>query len=84
MQSTAGTEDDIITEAKAKEIALNHAGLTSGEKMQVKTDRDDGQLVYEITFWSGNVKYEYEILATKGTILDWDKDWESFDDDWDD
>ena len=57
--------------AKAKSIALNHAGV-SGSKaydMDVELDDEDGKLVYEIELKSGNMEYDYESNAATGAIL---------------
>lgn len=61
---------------KAKNIALNHAKLKSSQVRftKAKLDKDDGISVYEIEFRRGSTEYEYEIHATSGKILDWDKD----------
>ncbi len=65
-----------LSEADAKAIALAHAGLTEDQvrRLKVKLDRDDGILVYELEFLSGNYEYEYDIHAETGTILEWDKE----------
>ena len=57
--------------AKAKSIALNHAGVSENEAydMEIELDDEDGKLVYEIEFKSGNMEYDYEIDAASGTIL---------------
>ena len=57
--------------AKAKSIALNHAGLSENQAydMDVELDDEDGRLVYEIEFKSGNMEYDYEIDAVSGAIL---------------
>ena len=57
--------------AKAKSIALNHAGLSENQAydMDIELDDEDGTLVYEIEFKSGNMEYDYEIDAASGTIL---------------
>ena len=57
--------------AKAKSIALNHAGVSESKAydMDVELDDEDGKLVYEIEFKSGNMEYDYEIDAASGTIL---------------
>lgn len=56
---------------KAKESALAHAGLeeSSINKYECKLDREDGIMVYEIEFKSGNSEYEYEIDASTGKII---------------
>ena len=57
--------------AKAKSIALNHAGVSENEAydMEIELDDEDGTLVYEVEFQSGNVEYSYEINAASGAIL---------------
>lgn len=69
-----------ITKAKAKSIALKHAGVSSSKATFVtaKLDYEDGKQVYEIEFYSGNTEYDYEILASSGEILSFDKDIENY------
>ena len=57
--------------AKAKSIALNHAGVSENQAydMDIELDDEDGTLVYEIEFKSGNMEYDYEIDAASGAIL---------------
>ena len=57
--------------AKAKSIALNHAGVSEGKAydMEIELDDEDGTLVYEVEFKSGNMEYSYEINAATGAIL---------------
>ena len=57
--------------AKAKSVALNHAGVSEGKAydMEIELDDEDGILVYEIEFKSGNMEYSYEINAATGAIL---------------
>ena len=60
-----------IGHAKAKSIALNHAGVSEGKAydMEIELDDEDGTLVYEVEFKSGNMEYSYEINAATGAIL---------------
>ena len=60
-----------IGHAKAKSIALNHAGVSENKAydMEIELDDEDGRLVYEVEFKSGNVEYDYEIDASSGAIL---------------
>ena len=37
--------------------------------MDIELDDEDGTLVYEVEFKSGNMEYDYEIDAASGTIL---------------
>ena len=57
--------------AKAKSIALNHAGVSENKAydMDIELDDEDGRLVYEVEFKSGNMEYSYEINAATGAIL---------------
>ena len=67
-----------IGEAKAKAIALDRAGLSESQVGYIKCelDRDDGRWEYEVEFRSGGYEYEFEIDATSGTILSYDKEWD--------
>ena len=77
--NTAGT-GSYIGEAKAKEIALDHAGLSASQVNFVRStlEYDDGRAVYDVDFWSGNKEYDYEIDAKAGTILSYDFDIEGY------
>ena len=57
--------------AKAKSIALNHAGVSESKAydMEIELDEEDGMLVYEVEFKSGGMEYSYEINATTGAIV---------------
>ena len=69
-----------IGSEKAKSIALNHAGVTSSTAkfVKVERERDDGRLTYDVDFYAGNKEYDYEILASDGTILSYDADIEGY------
>ena len=41
---------------------------------KAKQDYDDGRLIYEVEFYCQNCKWEYDILASDGTILSRDYD----------
>lgn len=60
-----------IGHAKAKSIALNHAGVDANTvyDMNIQLDVEDGTIIYEVEFKSGNIEYDYEIDATTGAIL---------------
>ena len=60
-----------IGHAKAKSIALNHASVSENKAydMEIELDDEDGTLVYEVEFKSGNMEYSYEINAATGAIL---------------
>lgn len=77
-------EDDIpaaggnvtITSAEAKAAAFAHAGIAAdtAEHVKCKLDRDDGMMIYEVSFCSGLWEYEYDISATTGKVISFDKD----------
>lgn len=77
--STSTSSTDIGAE-KAKEIALQHAGVSASNAVFVKAEReyDDGRLTYDVDFYAGNKEYDYEILAADGTILSYDADIEGY------
>ena len=55
----------------AKAIAMNDAGV-SGEAFSysaAKLDWENGRQVYEVDFFVNGIEYEYEILASDGSIL---------------
>ncbi|MCC8080286.1 MAG: PepSY domain-containing protein [Oscillospiraceae bacterium] len=67
--STSG----IITEARAKEIALAQvAGATAADIREFELDRDDGQVQYEGKIIYNGMEYEFEIDAYSGAIRSWD------------
>lgn len=76
MKSSGNVPGTFIGEAKAKEIALKHAGATAGEisAFKSKLDTDDGIAVYELEFRAGGYEYDYEINASTGEILQSEKD----------
>lgn len=65
-----------IGEAKAKEIALNHAKLAEADisRYKIEFDVDDGVPSYEIEFVSGGYEYEYDINAADGKIIKSEKE----------
>lgn len=69
----AGCGGSDIGEAKAKEIALQDAGVSESDisRFQSSKDRDDGKILYEIQFASDDTEYEYEINAKDGEILNY-------------
>ncbi len=57
---------------RAKQIALEHAGLKEDEVKftTAKFEDDGGRKEYDVEFYRGNLEYEYEIDAVTGRILD--------------
>ncbi|MBQ9492453.1 MAG: PepSY domain-containing protein [Oscillibacter sp.] len=65
-----------ITEAEAKRIALAHAGLSESAVtfVSVRLDNENGKTVYEVEFYSAQKEYDYEIDASSGEILSFDRE----------
>lgn len=79
--TTNAASDGQVTLEEAKEIALNHAGLTADGVTFIKgkLERDDGREKYDIEFYTSDFKeYDYEIDPQKGEILSYDYDAEDY------
>ena len=65
-----------ITEAQARQIALNDAGVSEDQATFVRcqVDYDDGVMEYEVEFYAGNSEFDYDIDANTGRIIDYDVD----------
>lgn len=76
----AADASEYITEDEAKAAALSHAELSESEVtfIKVRLDREDGQQVYDVEFYSGNAEYDYEINASTGEIVSFDYDVEDY------
>ena len=61
---------------RAKEEALNHAGVKEDDVTftKAKMDYEDVKLVYEIEFYKDGKKYKYEIDAKTNEIIKFDTD----------
>ena len=68
------TSEADVTAEEAKAAALKKAGLKESQVdyMEAHLDRDDGRLVYEGKFFSGELEYEFEVDASTGKVTDWD------------
>ena len=73
---TASVSEDYIGTARAKSIALNHAGVSESEirNYRCELDKEHGVMVYEIEFDAGSYEYSYEINATTGAVIDYEKE----------
>lgn len=64
-------EENTISEAKAKEIALSQVpGATENDIVKCKKDYDDGRLEYDVEIHYNNMEYDFEIDAYTGSIYD--------------
>ena len=68
--STAQSQEDSLDTAKA--AALKDAGLSESDVTFKKTELDHshGTQVYDIEFYTSDTKYDYEIDASNGTVLE--------------
>lgn len=75
MLDTASTEAKLSAD-EALDIAIKEAGVAkeSIRELENHLDRENGVLVYEIEFKSGNMEYSYDINANTGLVVDRDKD----------
>ena len=64
----------------AKQIALAHAKVAQKDVTFIKAEleTENGRLVYDIEFYSGNVEYDYDIDAVSGDIVSYDYDIENY------
>jgi len=69
------TSDAQITPNKAKEIALAHAGVaeSAANFKQIKLDNKNGKAVYVIEFIANKLRYEFDIDASSGSIIKFEK-----------
>ena len=70
------TTNNVITLDEAKTIALNEVGVTTSDVTftEAKNDYDDGRLVYDIEYFYNNWEYSYEINATTGEIISYQRE----------
>ena len=63
----------VISAEEAEKAALDHVGIAAGEATVIKTeyDRDDND--YDVEFTAGEYKYEYDIGAADGSVIEFSK-----------
>lgn len=68
-QNATGT--GTVDEAAAQKIALEHAGVKAADATIIKSklDYEDGRQIYDIEWYAGGAKYDYEIAADTGEII---------------
>ncbi len=80
--TTAAAQTGAVDEARAKQIALDHAGVSESDTsfLMAKQDYENGVLVYEVEFYvaATGSEYDYEIDATTGEIRSFDYDAENY------
>ena len=67
---------DFIGEEKAKELALQKAGINADGVTfdRIELDRDDGVWQYEVDFHHEGIEYDIDIKADNGEILSFEKE----------
>lgn len=79
--SNGGTLPDksnFIGEEKAKQIALEKAGIPSDgvSFVRVELDKDNGIWKYEVDFRQGRTEYDVDIKADNGEIISFEMDYD--------
>ena len=69
--ATAKEQTETVDEAAAQKIALEHAGVKAADATIIKSklDYEDGHQVYDIEWYAGGAKYDYEIATDTGEII---------------
>ena len=69
--ATAQTVTGTVDEEMAQKIALEHAGVKAADATITKSklDYEDGRQVYDIEWYAGGAKYDYEIATDTGEII---------------
>ena len=65
------TSTGTVDEAAAQKIALEHAGVKAADATITKSklNYEDGRQVYDIEWYAGGAKYDYEIAVDNGEII---------------
>ena len=77
--ATTAQSTDYIGEEAAKKAAFDHAGLSEADVWELKCrlEREDGVMVYDISFETEGYDYDYEINASTGEIVKHEKERDS-------
>ncbi len=77
--ATTAQSTDYIGEEAAKKAAFDHAGLKESDvwELKCKLEREDGIMVYDISFETDGYDYDYEINATTGAVVKNEKERDS-------
>ena len=76
LDGNSATTSNYIGSEKAREIVLNHAGLSSNSVKfsKIELDVDYHIATYELEFYYNYYEYDYEINAVTGEILKYEKE----------
>lgn len=75
-EATTADLTGLISAEQAQNLALAKAGVTAETAQGLHSELDDenGVMVYEVTFIAGGYRYEYELNAHTGEMLDEEKE----------
>lgn len=75
------SSEGYIGEEKAKELAFEFCGKEPEEVHHILASMDysNGRVTYEVEFYQGEYKYEYEMDAADGDMLEWEAEWKRAD-----
>ena len=65
-----------IGQEQAVSIALAHAGLSQSQVygLEAEREREDDHLEYQVEFKAGGMEYSYDIAASDGAILSFERE----------
>lgn len=69
--NTGSNNGNLISEKKARNIALGQVSGATENDIRIHQDNDDGRSIYEGTIIYDSMEYEFEIDAASGDIIDW-------------
>ena len=77
-QNNQASQGNYIGQEKAKQIALEHAGVAQDSlcKLEIDLDREHGVMVYEVEFDANGYEYSYDINASTGQVLKYEKEYD--------
>lgn len=70
-EQNKGTSGGYIGEAAAQELALTHAGIDAADvlKLETELDHENGTVIYQVKFKTGQEEGQYRIDALTGEVL---------------
>lgn len=69
-----GSSNTAVTEEQARKIALEKVPGAGEKDIRIHQDTDDGKVVYEGSVVYQEKKYEFEIDADSGKLLEWEEE----------
>ena len=74
-QTTAAAQQNVIGDAKAKQIALDRvSGAKESDLTKFHLETDAGRQVYEGEIRYNDKEYDFEIDAVSGDVVNWEED----------